>query len=149
MRAHTVRSFTVAALAIAASACGFHEGLRPAAGHPLMRSPILVEMPGVHPVQIVVDIDGSGNTVGAMAMFGPGGDIGKLAKALDARYARWRVGSLKYTWRVEDQRFALALTQEGDWVTMFYLPFADTRRPTYVTGPCSCDAAHSTRPKSN
>lgn len=86
MRAYTVRLFAVAALAIAASDCGFRRDLR----HPLMRSSIPVELPGFHPVQMVVDLDSAGDPCGAMAMFGPGVDIRKLADAVDARYARWR-----------------------------------------------------------
>lgn len=106
-----------------------------------MRSSIPVELPGFHPVQMVVDLDVSGNPCGAMAMFGPGLDIRTLADAVDAGYARWRKPDLPYTWRIEDQRFVLALSPEGDWIRLFYLPFIDAKHPpASISGPCTCEA---------
>lgn len=100
---------------------------------------IPIDLPGFHPVQIVVDLDVSGHPCGAMAMFGPGVDIRRLADAIDTGYARWRKPDLPCTWRIEDQRFVVALSRQGDWIMMFYLPFIDAKHPPpAVSGPCTC-----------
>jgi hypothetical protein len=96
----------------------------------------------MYPVQAVVDFGESRHVVGMTAVYGPNTDVNVLARALDERYARWRVPELRYTWRLEDERVALALREAGEWVVMFYLPFAPVppeRRE--ISGPCSCPDA--------